>query len=366
MEPPLVQERWHAPWMWDSHGARERGKRLKFAGAGGSWRLGAWIVVASALMCACSGEATGGGSEAIYGGAVDDGGNDAVVAVRVGAGATFTLCSGSLVAPNLVLTAWHCVAQTVTSTISCDASGQSLGGAQLGADVDPTTLGVYVGVRPNVYGTSDARGAKIFHASGDVMCNDDVAFVALDCSLAPAPLALRLSPGARVGEALTVVGYGQNDGNFGTAVRVAKSGLDVLGVGAGVSATHTELASSEFELGESTCQGDSGGPALDASGAIVGVVSRGGACTDAYGHVFDQPSGVSDVMNAAFAFVAATPLEEPIPSAPDAGGSNGGDLRAGAGGGACSARITPVAPDGALAWLVFAALALLRLRTGRD
>ena len=292
---------------------------------------------------------------------MDDGGSDAVVAVRVGLGSPFTLCSGALVAPNLVLTAWHCVAQTVTSTIACDASGQSLDGPQLGADVDASSVGVYVGAKPNVYGAGDAHGTKIFHASGSVMCNDDVAFVALDRSLAPAPLALRLSPGARLGELLRVVGYGQNDGGYGTAVRVVKSGLDVLGVGAGVSASNTALGASEFELGESTCQGDSGGPVLDASGAIVGVVSRGGACTDSYGHVFDEPSGVPDVMSSAFAFVSAAPLEEPLGGETDAGGAGGGDnLRAGAGQNACSARITPAEPEGALPWLVVLALILLR------
>ena len=325
-------------------------------------RVWGWIALVSALVCACSGEPVGDGAAAIYGGSVDQGGNDAVVAVKIGVTTPFTLCSGSLVAPNLVLTAWHCVAQTVVSTISCDSSGQSTTGPQLGADVDVSSIGVYLGVRPNVYGAADAVGAKIFHASGSVMCNDDVAFVALDRSLSPAPLALRLSPTARLGESLSVVGYGQNDGNYGTAVRVVKNGLDVLGVGAGVSASKTSLGSSEFELGESTCQGDSGGPALDASGAIVGVVTRGGACSDSYGHVFDEPSGVPAVMNAAFAFVSATPLEEPISGGTDAGADagGGGDLRAGVGANACSARITPAAPDGALAWLVVVALALVR------
>ncbi|HEY1960033.1 MAG TPA: S1 family peptidase [Polyangiaceae bacterium] len=327
--------------------------------------MGAWIALFSVLVCACSGEAVGDGSEAIYGGSVDQGGNDAVVAVKIGAGSPFTLCSGSLVAPNLVLTAWHCVAQTVVSTISCDTQGQSTTGPQLGADVDVASIGIYLGVHPNVYGAADAAGAKIFHATGSVMCNDDVAFVALDRSLAPAPLALRLSPAARVGETLAVVGYGQNDGSFGTAVRVVKTGLDVLGVGAGTSASNTPLGSNEFELGESTCQGDSGGPVLDASGAIVGVVTRGGACSDSYGHVFVEPSGETAVMNAAFAFVSATPLEEPIASAPDAGGGGGGGLRSGVGQNACSARIAPAAPGNrgsAAAWLVALAFVLLRFR----
>jgi len=318
-------------------------------------------------MWACSADGIGHSSQRIYGGAVDDGGNDAVVALRIGQDTPFTLCTGSLVAPNLVLTAWHCVAQSVASTIECDATGSSATGDQLGPDVVASDIGVYLGVQPNVYGVADAHGAKIFHADGAVMCNDDVAFVALDQDLAPAPLALRLSPRASAGEGVRVVGYGENDGNFGTAVRVGKGGLAVLAVGAGVSASGTALASNEFELGESTCQGDSGGPALDAAGAIVGVVTRGGACTNDYGHVFMEPAGEADVMNAAFAYVSATPLAEPVGSqasdsgaAADAGASDAPNLRAGAGQNACAARIAPGKPEDALVWMFALALVLLR------
>src|SRR5262245_57572480 len=42
-----------------------------------------------------------------------------------------TLCSGALVAPNLVLTARHCVSRAVTATPSCDARGRSHNGDHL-------------------------------------------------------------------------------------------------------------------------------------------------------------------------------------------------------------------------------------------
>src|SRR5262249_1689343 len=45
----------------------------------------------------------------------------------------------------------------------------------------------------------------------------------------------------------------------------------------GPSVDDIPVAPSEFQVGESICEGDSGGPALDATtGAVVGVVSRGG------------------------------------------------------------------------------------------
>ena len=50
----------------------------------------------------------------------------------------------------------------------------------------------------------------------------------------------------------------------------------------GAPAESLDTSAREFLVGEATCQGDSGGPALDeASGEIVGVVSRGGPACDA-------------------------------------------------------------------------------------
>src|SRR4051812_17525536 len=49
------------------------------------------------------------------------------------------LCSGALVAPNLVLTARHCVSRAITSTPSCDRSGKSHNGLHMGDDADPAS-----------------------------------------------------------------------------------------------------------------------------------------------------------------------------------------------------------------------------------
>jgi len=349
----------------------ERGRHGFPRGIGGSRvprRSWAWIAAAPIFACLACGdpsEATGdtaSSSAAIYGGAVEEGGNDAVVAVRVGVSTPFTLCTGTLVAPGLVLTAWHCVASSVSSIVSCSESGQSLDGPQLGADVSPSEVGVYTGVRPNVYGTAEARGVRIFHAQGDALCDDDVAFVALDRPLAQAPMAMRLGGGVRAGDVLRVVGYGVNDGSFGTAVRVSTPGLAVRAVGATLSASQTPLGAREFELGMSACQGDSGGPALDGNGAVVGIVSRGGACTDDFGHVYMQPAGEPAVIDAAFTFAGAQPLAETIGQAADAGGSSN-DLRAGAH--ACSARVAPGTDDSPRGAWTLAALACVLVASRR-
>ncbi len=66
----------------------------------------------------------------IFGGAKDDDGDaiPGVVALRVGTGTTFELCSGALVAPNVVLTARHCVTKNATTSVACDENGRSANG----------------------------------------------------------------------------------------------------------------------------------------------------------------------------------------------------------------------------------------------
>jgi hypothetical protein len=70
---------------------------------------------------------------------------------------------------------------------------------------------------------------------------------------------------------VTVVGWGVSDKSSDPATRQQRTGVTVLTVGPASS-----LGPAEFEVGESGCAGDSGGPALASSGAVLGVLSRGG------------------------------------------------------------------------------------------
>src|SRR5262249_17391613 len=54
-------------------------------------------------------------------------------------------CTGSLLAPNLVLTARHCVAMTTGQNIGCTSDGTGDAGGAVGADFDATTLFVSYG-----------------------------------------------------------------------------------------------------------------------------------------------------------------------------------------------------------------------------
>ncbi len=216
-----------------------------------------------------------------------------------------TLCSGALVAPNLVLTARHCVSRALTATPSCDADGRSHNGVHLSADVDPGRISIYVGavVRPE----SDApvaRAERTLHPKSQVLCDADVAFLVLDRSIDAKVLPMRLHGPVEPGDRVVPVGFGGGPANI-VGLKVARNDSTVLTIGpAANSRTGAVLGPREFEVDQATCRGDSGGPAIDAStGEVVGVVSRGGSCSASGNHVYTRVDSYARL--AAHAFVTA-------------------------------------------------------------
>jgi hypothetical protein len=215
-----------------------------------------------------------------------------------------TLCSGALVAPNLVLTARHCVSRAVTATPSCDARGRSHNGDHLAEDVDPSSIAIYTGtqVRPDV-DLPVARAVRTLHPTGQVLCDSDVAFLVLDRTIPNATiLSMRLHAPVEAGDMVVPVGFGGGPSNV-VGHKVARQKSTVLATGPSANAaTGAVLGPREFEVDRATCRGDSGGPAIDImSGEIVGVVSRGGSCSATGNHVYTRVDAYSRLAGAAFA-----------------------------------------------------------------
>lgn len=214
-----------------------------------------------------------------------------------------TLCSGALVAPNLVLTARHCVSRAITATPACDARGESHNGVHLADDADPATIAIYVGAHVHVdRDPVRAHAVRTLHPTGRVLCDADVAFLVLDRPLRDVTvLPIRLHGSVESGDRVLPIGFG---GGVANAIgnRVARVGSTVLTVGPAANAeTGAVLGPREFEVDEATCRGDSGGPAIDErTGEIVGVVSRGASCSAPGNHVYTRVDAYSQLAAAAF------------------------------------------------------------------
>lgn len=234
---------------------------------------------------------------------------DGVVAIATShenSATAVTLCSGALVAPNLVLTARHCVSKAITTTPSCDAAGRSHNGAHFGSDADPSQISIYVGTSVKI--DSDpprAHAKRVFHPNGKILCDADVAYIVLDRPIVSARvLPVRLHEPVHSGDIVQPVGFGGGILNQ-IGERKPRRKSEILAVGPASNArTGAVIGPREFEVEAATCRGDSGGPAIDArTGEIVGVISRGGSCIEKGNHVYTRVDAYKRL--AYFSFLAA-------------------------------------------------------------
>jgi hypothetical protein len=112
---------------------------------------------------------------------------------------------------------------------------------------------------------------------GSTVCGYDIALLVLAKPFAASvlqPIAVQLDVPVGKGDPYTAVGFGLAEQAGTEGVRRAKTGQAVLCASPSCAARGL-MASTEFVGADSICEGDSGGPAIDSSGSVIGIVSRG-------------------------------------------------------------------------------------------
>lgn len=289
-----------------------------------------WLAV---LAGGCSGpvenevEGVAASSSAIVNGEPSPEEEDAVVEVTI---PEASACTGTLIAPNLVVTASHCVSEyDIYGPFTCSDKGvlipQREGAGRLGAPLPANLVEIRMGREPRGR-DPDAHGIRTFNSRTVNICRGDIAVVVLDTDLSPAPRQVRLGTRTRRGELAVAVGYGQDELDF-TRIRNRRGGLRVLGVGEfgeyesdGLAAPQTLL------LGEGPCHGDSGGPAFsETTGALIGVYSLGsgsGCIGASVRNVFTQVAAYENLIREAAEFAGVEVVTEPPPASAGSGGSS--------------------------------------------
>ncbi|HEY8946488.1 MAG TPA: S1 family peptidase, partial [Polyangiaceae bacterium] len=205
--------------------------------------------------------------DSIVGGEVDTEHRHVFMLVTI-AGNYYQACTATLIAPNLLLTARHCISSNEDEVVIC-------GRSDLGPPLPATSIRA-----SNAVNVQEARrwyeGASVHvPQEGSDTCGYDVALVVLTENV-PASVAVpavpRIDREVAEGEPYVAVGYGLDE--------QGEQGGRLMREGLFVSCAPGECGrvapAGEFIGDTGVCQGDSGGPAFDAAGKVVGIVSRGG------------------------------------------------------------------------------------------
>jgi MYXO-CTERM domain-containing protein len=265
--------------------------------------------LAAACVASCGAPAapdlTGTTSSPIQGGTTDTTHTFAVGVVEVGEASQnmVAFCSGVLLAPNLVATARHCVAELSSTTIDCTSS--TFGPLYPTNDVYVTkqttiTMNGLVGVSKVIVPTN---------ANQTSVCGNDIALLILDTNIDLPQYAMPVidppMTDPQYEPVVSAIGYGVDTptDTQGTSAGTRRIKEDVSLLCIPNDTTFTDcfsdptarqiLTAGEFVSGDSTCEGDSGSGAFEQGNFdkgkwdVFGILSRGGVSTD--GQTCEQP-----------------------------------------------------------------------------
>ncbi len=260
--------------------------------------VGLAAVILAAGCSSSAGPMIGQQSQAVQGGSVDTTHDYAVgVCAGNGPGECQLICSGALIAPNLVMTARHCV-DTTPKQIDCTSSSNVFGAPYASASNYYITTW-YLMNQGSIQWFQASQIITTPGGEGTQICGNDMAFLLLSSNVPIADaggsfvtpvVQYSMSDHTRYSTTVTAIGYGDTDAvTMDAGERHILENVNLVcipndpDIPCGVQ---SQITNNEFVSGNSTCEGDSGSSAYEQTNfnknipVSFGVLSRGSTSGD--------------------------------------------------------------------------------------